>query len=174
MQIDTVSNEVFPEWRGDDVPLGVAPTPSAIGDRLKLWRRSHGATQKDFADALGVDVGTLRKYELGLNVPGGLFLARLSSHGLNINWLLLGEHVMLRQDCKRTLTHQMGGQILELADAMEVLHNSDPAKFDMLISGFLARCLEATRFANLVKQVDAQRDTLPAPLEGGPGPFDTY
>ena len=174
MQIDTASDGVSPDANTSLSSQRVMPTPSNVGDRLKIWRRSCGATQKEWADSLGVDVGTLRKYELGLNVPGGLFLARLCLHGLSINWLLLGQGAMNTSPNEKSMPSHTLTRITELANAMEVLRNSDIDKFDMLLSGFVARCREATHFAQLVKQVDAQRDTSPAPLEPGTGPFDAY
>lgn len=174
MQINSFSGRVIPESNDSTSPVEAPPTASEVGERLKLWRRSRGVTQKDFAESLGVDVGTLRKYELGLNVPGGLFLARLCGHGVSINWVLLGSGTMIQPSSEQTMPAQAMNRINELANAMEILRGCDMDKFDMLLSGFIARCREAVHLAQLEKQMDAHRETAPAPLFTGTGPFDTY
>ena len=174
MQINSFSGRVIPETIDSPSSAEAPPTASEVGDRLKLWRRSRGVTQKDFAESLGVDVGTLRKYELGLNVPGGLFLARLCGHGLNINWLLLGGGTMSQPSSEQAMPAHAMNRINELANAMEILRNCDTDKFDMLLSGFVARCREAVHLAQLEKQMNAHRETAPAQHETGAGPFDAY
>lgn len=145
------------------------PTSTEIGERLKIWRRAQGVTQKEYADLLDVDVGTLRKYELGINVPGGLFLARLSAHGLNINWLLMGESSMLKQPGQRMLSSETATRIVELSDAMEKLHTTDPEKFNLLMAGFIARCEEATHLSYLEKRlVHTERSSLASPAPSTP------
>ena len=55
--------------------LGYAPwtTDGSIGDRLLAYRRERGLPQSAFAGLLGVDPGTLSRWERGLRVPTGTY-----------------------------------------------------------------------------------------------------
>jgi transcriptional regulator with XRE-family HTH domain len=44
----------------------------------------------ELAARLNIDIGVLRKYENGINVPGGRVLTSLGETGVNLNWLLTG------------------------------------------------------------------------------------
>lgn len=66
-----------------------------IGCRLRKWRIALGLTQAQLADRLGVHIGVLKKYEQGLNVPGGEALAAIARTGVDMRWLLTGEGEML-------------------------------------------------------------------------------
>lgn len=69
-------------------------TEDSIGARLRLWRISLGLTQAQLAERLGVHIGVLKKYEQGVNVPGGEVLAAIAKTGVNMTWLLTGEGEM--------------------------------------------------------------------------------
>ncbi|WP_126448317.1 helix-turn-helix domain-containing protein [Sulfuricystis multivorans] len=64
---------------------------SAIGERLRKWRKHLGLTQEEFSSLTGLHIGVIRKYELGINVPGGEALVAIGQTGVNLNWLLLGQ-----------------------------------------------------------------------------------
>ncbi len=66
-----------------------------IGGRLKQWRVALGLTQAQLAERLEVHIGVLKKYEQGLNVPGGEALAAIARTGVDMRWLLTGEGEML-------------------------------------------------------------------------------
>lgn len=66
-----------------------------IGSRLRQWRIALGLTQAQLAERLGVHIGVLKKYEQGLNVPGGEALAAIARTGVDMRWLLTGEGEML-------------------------------------------------------------------------------
>ena len=68
------------------------------GARLRAWRRSLGFTQAQMGAVLGVDGTTLRKYEQGVTLPSGSVLLQASNMGLDLNWLMSGEGLMLRGD----------------------------------------------------------------------------
>jgi transcriptional regulator with XRE-family HTH domain len=68
-----------------------------IGSRLKAWRHALGLTQSAFAERIGVHIGVLKKYEQGLNVPGGEALAAIAKTSVNMTWLLTGEGEMRPQ-----------------------------------------------------------------------------
>ena len=40
-----------------------------LGEKLKLYREKHNMTQKEIARILGVEPGTISKYELGITEP---------------------------------------------------------------------------------------------------------
>ena len=65
--------------------------PEQIGSRIKQWRKHLNLTQVGFAELSGVHIGVLKKYERGVNVPGGEALGAFSKTGVNVNWLLTGE-----------------------------------------------------------------------------------
>jgi len=62
----------------------------SVGERMRDWRRALGLTQAAMADRLGMHIGVLKKYEQGLNVPGGEALAAIARTGVDMTWLLTG------------------------------------------------------------------------------------
>jgi transcriptional regulator with XRE-family HTH domain len=60
--------------------IGCNPLPEGTswGDRLVHCRTSHGLTQKEAADEIGVDQGTLAKWQQGKREPTGDFLKRVT------------------------------------------------------------------------------------------------
>jgi transcriptional regulator with XRE-family HTH domain len=52
------------------------PMPEAIGSRLKAYRRGRGVSQEAMARQLGIDPGTLARWERGSREPRGEYLAR--------------------------------------------------------------------------------------------------
>ena len=56
--------------------LGYDPVPdeNSIADRLLAIRRRRGLSQRELAAELGVDPGTLSRWELGIRVPRGRFV----------------------------------------------------------------------------------------------------
>ena len=61
-----------------------------VAQRLREWRRHLDLTQMELAARLNIDIGVLRKYENGINVPGGRVLTSIGETGVNLNWLLTG------------------------------------------------------------------------------------
>lgn len=66
----------------------------SIGYRIRAWRHALGLTQAAFSERIGVHIGVLKKYEQGLNIPGGEALAAIAKTGVNMNWLLTGDGEM--------------------------------------------------------------------------------
>ncbi|MBI4547551.1 MAG: helix-turn-helix transcriptional regulator [Ignavibacteriae bacterium] len=56
-------------------PLAAAPT--TLGQRIKLYRRLHGLSQKRFAKELGIDPTTLARWEKGESKPSNKLKKRL-------------------------------------------------------------------------------------------------
>jgi transcriptional regulator with XRE-family HTH domain len=61
--------------------LGYVPWAAGapIGDRLLAYRRERGVSQAAFARSLGIDPGTLARWERGSRRPESEFLARLEA-----------------------------------------------------------------------------------------------
>ena len=59
--------------------LGYNPLPAAtsVGERLVRQRTTLGLTQKESANRIGVDAGTLARWEQGRREPTGAFLCRV-------------------------------------------------------------------------------------------------
>ena len=131
-------------------------TAGSTGDRLRAWRRSLGLNQNDLAGQLGVDVTTVRKYESGATMPNGNALSKACVMGLNINWLLTGNGLMLQSNVYRRYTPETEPYITAVADALLALSMVDPEKFTMLAKGFAARGEEALKLAQL-EQREAMR-----------------
>lgn len=129
-------------------------TPTYIGERLREWRRSKGKTQIEMAEDIGIDVGTLRKYELGINAPGSVFLGRVYALGVNVNWLLGGAEPMLKEFDPDDLA-VAEESIRDLSASLKRLRALDREKFGLLVRGFVARTMEAEHLANLEKRINA-------------------
>ena len=63
-----------------------------IADRLRLWRKDVlEMTQVRFAEATGVHLSAIRKYEGRHSVPSGESLLAIAGTGVDLHWLLTGE-----------------------------------------------------------------------------------
>ena len=51
------------------------PEPDGIGQRIKWTRRRRGLSIHEFARKLGVDPEALRRWERGIRIPRGKYLA---------------------------------------------------------------------------------------------------
>lgn len=57
-------------------------------ERIKRLRLSHNETQKKLADAAGVSVMAISKYENGLSVPSDDTKVKIARHyGVSVEWL---------------------------------------------------------------------------------------
>ena len=123
-------------------------TIPAHAQRLRQWRKHQGLNQIEMAQRLGVDVGVLRKYENGVNYPGGRFLETLGKAGLNLNWLLLGAGAMFEQpglqgiDAECSFERRMHAIKELLGDLCEDTRSS-------ALDEFFSRLQEKKRVANL-------------------------
>lgn len=68
---------------------------STLAQRLKLARKTLGLGQAEGASKFGIPISTYRKYESGPSEPGSDAIAGISCAGINANWLLTGEGMML-------------------------------------------------------------------------------
>jgi len=57
-----------------------------VGDKIRLYRTNRGISQVKLAELSGINVGTIRKYELGLRNPKPDQLSKIASAlGLNVS-----------------------------------------------------------------------------------------
>lgn len=127
------------------------------GTRLRAWRRSLGFTQAQMGAVLGVDGTTLRKYEQGVTLPSGSVLLQASNMGLDLNWLLSGEGLMLRRDTMTQLPPIVATHVSSLAAALFALSQIDPDKCRDLSMAFVSRTKEALRLAQLERSMGLDR-----------------
>jgi transcriptional regulator with XRE-family HTH domain len=134
--------------------------------RLRAWRDALGLTQAQLADRLGVHIGVLKKYEQGVNIPGGEALAALARTGVNVNWLLTGEGSMRpaapepAPKAQETASerHSYGtdphpqarrwAAIVQLVDDIE-----DPTRREALLAELYTRAQDAAELAALKRTV---------------------
>jgi len=64
-----------------------------FGERLAEERRRRGLNQTDFAALGGVTVKTQVLYEKSERVPDANYLAAVAQHGVDVLYVLTGEHV---------------------------------------------------------------------------------
>ena len=63
-----------------------------LAARLRLWRKDVlEMTQVRFAEATGVHLSAIRKYEGRHSVPSGESLLAIAGTGVDLHWLLTGE-----------------------------------------------------------------------------------
>ena len=61
-----------------------------IGTRLRQVRKTLGFSQAEFAALAGVKANAIVMYEAGKRTPRATFFARLSDHGIDVNYVLYG------------------------------------------------------------------------------------
>ncbi len=64
-----------------------------IGRRILEIRKNLSLTQREFAEHLGVSMGSIQAYESG-KLPKGEILKSLSGQGYDLNWLFTGQGQM--------------------------------------------------------------------------------
>lgn len=76
---------------------------SGIAERLRIWRKGTLAmTQQELAEATGLHVSSIRKYENRHCLPSYKSLRAIASTGINVHWFLTGEGNM------RVLVNELG------------------------------------------------------------------
>jgi len=129
--------------------------PEQIGSRLKIWRKHLGFTQSKFADVSGVHIGVLKKYERGVNVPGGEALGAFSSTGVNINWLLTGEGDMIAttQQNESDIPHDLQEFENNFDELFETLLTLDEPRRKQAINEMVIRVKEAARMNEMERKL---------------------
>lgn len=119
--------------------------------RLREWRKNLGLTQLKLAERLSIDIGVLRKYENGVNVPGGRVLASLGDTGVNLNWLLTGNGLMDARQPPNT-EYQWSDNpdlTLRLTAIAGLLDDIEEEKRSAVLDEIFSRVQEAKRVADL-------------------------
>ena len=134
-----------------------------IGTRIRQWRLALGLTQAELSTRLGVHIGVLKKYEQGINIPGGEVLATIAKTGVNMTWLLTGEGEMLPAKSEKTTENQQDSASLDAlagrharrwAKIIELVESApNPEEAEALLNEFLARAREKTELAELRRAV---------------------
>lgn len=125
---------------------------STIAARLRMWRKHLGLTQQEFSSRTGLHIGVVRKYELGVNVPGGEALVAIGKTGVNLNWLLLGQGDM----CAEAGAKQpaFGDAYLRRLDAVKgLLDGLEEGRRNAVLEEIFSRVQEAKRVADLEELV---------------------
>ena len=110
----------------------------SIGSRLKTFRLSKKATQKDMASALGCSEITYNRYEREATLPRTEDLSFLYNMGCNLNWLITGEGTM---DYEQKSDSALLETISKITAVMETQANIIDKQTDT-IKIFAARSIE--------------------------------
>ncbi|MBP9805863.1 MAG: helix-turn-helix domain-containing protein [Candidatus Accumulibacter sp.] len=124
-----------------------------IAERLRLWRKTAlELTQKEFAEATGVHLSAIRKYENRNSVPSSESLLAIASTGVDLHWLLTGEGDM------RALAKRLGSAantegVADLVHGLmaieELLHGIPDHKRSAVLDEIVSRVREVKRVAEL-------------------------
>jgi len=125
---------------------------STIADRLRAWRKHLGLTQKEFSSRTGLHIGVVRKYENGVNVPGGEALVAIGKTGVNLNWLLLGQGDMCAKASAEPSAFD--DAYLRRIDAVKgLLDGLEEDRRNAVLEEIFSRVQEAKRVADLEELV---------------------
>lgn len=124
-----------------------------IGDRLRHWRkRVLGMTQEQFAQATGIHLSAIRKYESRSSLPSGESLLAIAGTGVNLHWLLTGEGDT-RAPAEGSGPPTPVSPAAELAQRLTaiegLLSGLDPDKRQAVLNEIFSRVQEAKRVADL-------------------------
>ena len=124
-----------------------------IADRLKLWRkRVMELTQEQFAEATGVHLSAIRKYENRHSVPSSESLLAIAGTGVDLHWLLTGKGDMRAPTCNDDdqAKTEADAEMIRLLKSIEGLLNGlENEKRSAVLAEILSRVHEAKRVADL-------------------------
>lgn len=123
-----------------------------------MWRDHLGLNQQQFADLLKMNIGTLRKYELSINLPGSEALAAFGTTGVSLDWLVLGRGEMCAQPSDAREGHDEWKKKLEALK--EVVASLDGDRRASVLDDAIARAREAARMARLERIVQELNQKL--------------
>lgn len=103
--------------------------------------------KEEFSARTGLHIGVLRKYEGGVNTPGGEALIAIGKTGVNLNWLLLGEGSMCAQPPADETYLRRLDAVRGLLDGLE------EGKRGTVLDEIFSRVQEAKRVADLEELV---------------------
>lgn len=116
-----------------------------------MWRDHLGLNQQQFAELLKMNIGTLRKYELSINLPGTDALAAFGNTGVSLDWLILGRGEM----CAHPSDAQESKDEWEvkLEALKEAVASLDGNRRASVLDDAIARARETARMARLERIV---------------------
>jgi transcriptional regulator with XRE-family HTH domain len=124
-----------------------------IAYRLRLWRKDVlEMTQVKFAQATGVHLSAIRKYEGRHSVPSGESLLAIAGTGVDLHWLLTGEGDMRApaNSSENSPKTQADADIVRRLMAIEGLLNGIQGdKRSAVLEEIFSRVQEAKRVAEL-------------------------
>ena len=134
-----------------------------IGARIRQWRFALGLTQAELSSRLGVHIGVLKKYEQGINIPGGEVLAAIAKTGVNMTWLLTGEGEMLPAKSEKTTENQQDSASLDAlagrharrwSKLIELVESApSPEEAEAILDELFARARQQAELAELRQAV---------------------
>lgn len=149
----------------------------SIGSRMREWRVHLGLTQDQMAATLGMSAGVLRKYETGLNVPGGEALSAFATSGVNMNWLLTGKGLMSEAQRQEEVSREIEKAKQGEAVASLLARNDDlsqrwlrifemarelpPEEVQRYLDAMVDRLHQDLRYHRLLAEVEAGRKGAP-------------
>ena len=124
-----------------------------IADRLKLWRKSvMEMTQEQFAEATGVHLSAIRKYEKRHSVPSSESLLSIARTGVDLHWLLTGKGDMrapTSSDDDEAKTEADAEMVSRLKAIEGLLNGLQGEKRSAVLEEIFSRVHEAKRVADL-------------------------
>ena len=124
-----------------------------IADRLKLWRKSvMEMTQEQFAEATGVHLSAIRKYEKRHSVPSSESLLSIARTGVDLHWLLTGKGDMrapTSSDDDEAKTEADAEMVSRLKAIEGLLNGLQGEKRSAVLEEIFSRVQEAKRVADL-------------------------
>ena len=124
-----------------------------IADRLKLWRKGvMEMTQEQFAEATGVHLSAIRKYENRHSVPSSESLLAIASTGVDLHWLLTGKGDMrapTSSDDDEAKTEADAVMVSRLKAIEGLLNGLEDEKRSAVLKEIFSRVHEAKRVADL-------------------------
>jgi len=113
-------------------------------------------TQEQFAQATGIHLSAIRKYESRSSLPSGESLLAIAGTGVNLHWLLTGEGDS-RAPAEGSVPPTQVSTAAELAQRLTaiegLLSGLDPDKRQAVLNEIFSRVQEAKRVADLEEVV---------------------
>jgi transcriptional regulator with XRE-family HTH domain len=127
---------------------------SDIADRLRLWRKTVlEMTQEEFAQATGIHLSAIRKYENRHSVPSGESLLSIAKTGIDLHWLLTGDGDMRAPAANSSTTSEAteySASLLRRMKAIEgVLNGMEDDKRSAILDELFHRASQAKRLDEL-------------------------
>lgn len=124
-----------------------------IAERLRLWRKTAlELTQKEFAEATGVHLSAIQKYENRNSEPSSESLLAIANTGVDLHWLLTGEGDM-RALAKRLESAANTECVADLVHGLmaieELLHGIPDPKRSAVLDEIVSLVREVKRVAEL-------------------------